>query len=300
VLRRARLSPTLRALTAPLRAVRRWAIAARRRPDLRAYRKLGKLLGEDPVVRLPEFDGAFQMDVRSHIFQRCLIDGTYEPELAALCRTYLAPDRDAIDVGANVGFYSVLFGRLLQEGTGRVVSVEPSPDVLVRLRANLARNGVADRVTVFAGAMADRKQMAHLQRLAGFDEYATIGASMHHALDREQEEAPGKTERIAVAAESLDGLVEAHGLRPGFIKIDVEGAEHLVIRGAVETLRVHRPVLMLEVVPALLQRNGTSAEEVFRLLHEAGYDLRSAYFPSEPADPREPAEVLALPRERRS
>lgn len=287
-------SPVARALLGPAAAVRRRLLASRQRQVTAMYERLRDLLVEDPVIRLAEFDGAeFQLDARSHLFGRCVLMGHYEPELVRLCAAHLDPARDAVDVGANVGFFSVFMARRLPGR--RVLAVEPAPAVRRRLEANLARNGVADRVVVFAGAAAEARRTATLHHLEGREEYATLGASFHPAVAAEASAAGA----LEVEAAPLDDLVADHGLAPGFVKVDVEGAEHIVLAGAGEVLREHRPVLLVEVSDPLLRANGSSAGEVLAVLRDARYRLVNAhdvdvaaevYLRSQPF-----GEVLALP-----
>src|SRR3546814_7563854 len=83
-----------------------------------------KHAADDIVMRVDSFQGAFAMSPKSHLFRRLFINGEYEPELAKLFLKYLDPSRDVIDIGANIGFFSVLAGRRLSPG--RWLSVVPT------------------------------------------------------------------------------------------------------------------------------------------------------------------------------
>lgn len=249
------------------------------------------------MLRVGEFGGTFQLDPRSHLFQRVVLDGHYELEVAALCRRLADPARDAVDVGANAGFFSVLLAGHLADG--RVLAVEPSETMASRLRANLQRNGVRDRVVVFEGAASDRTGTADLTGIEGMEEYGTIGALAHPAVQDET-----KRRVHTVATRTLDDLVAAHGLRPGFVKVDVEGAEPLVFRGAESILREHRPVVLSELNDRLLRANGSSAREVLRLFEAVGYRVLDPFAPGMPVariddleTPHLLEEVLCLPAE---
>src|SRR3546814_9162768 len=93
------------------------------------------------------------MSPKSHLFRRLFINGEYEPELAKLFLKYLDPSRDVIDIGANIGFFSVLAGRRLS--TGRVLSVEPTDAAFARLSRNVQLNGVSDRAILHQGLISD-------------------------------------------------------------------------------------------------------------------------------------------------
>src|SRR3546814_11734989 len=93
------------------------------------------------------------MSPKSHLFRRLFINGEYEPELAKLFLKYLDPSRDVIDIGANIGFFSVLAGRRLS--TGRVLSVEPTDAAFARLSMNVQLTGVSDRAIFPQGLISD-------------------------------------------------------------------------------------------------------------------------------------------------
>jgi hypothetical protein len=74
----------------------------------------------------------------------------------------------------------------------------------------------------------------------------------------------------------VDNLVERYRLHPGFIKIDTEGAELLVLRGALKTLQQEHPVILFELSDRLLASLNSSSEQVIVLLRECGYRLMNA------------------------
>jgi FkbM family methyltransferase len=250
-------------------------------------RNLERCLADDPLVNLREYDGTFSVDRRSHLFARIAAEGAYEPALAAACAAHLDPSRDAIDVGANVGFYTTLLARKL--AARRVLAIEPTRNALVKLHGNLARNAVEDRVIVFEGVASDREGTLEINTVAGKEEYSSLGALSHPSVDGEER----RTERVASA--TIDGLVLRHGLVPGFIKIDVEGAEHRVLSGATETLRAHRPVVLSELSASLLRRNGSSAAEVVAYMRRLGYRIVDPLRPSGAFAEKEFGDMLCLP-----
>ncbi len=299
---RLRQSRVLRACVAPLLAKRRQLANPGRLYEVQVWERLHALLSEDPVVRVAEFNGTFQLDARSHVFQRILLEGQYEPELARLCLELAPADRDVIDVGANAGFFSVLLARHLNQC--RVLSIEPSGTMASRLRANVERNGVGDIVDIFEGAASDHPGEVTLTGIDGREEYGTIGALAHPAV-RNDETATTQAQRIE--ARTLDSLVSDFALSPGFIKIDVEGAEHLVFRGATDILHTHRPIVLSEMNDGLLRANGSSAKEVLQEIKGAGYRVLNPFVEGHPdakiedlETPHMLEEILCLPEEHHS
>lgn len=271
----ARRSNVVRTLARPLLAARRHLREPGRIYQEEVWGRLSHMLAEDPVVHVEEFGGSFLLDARSDVLKRLLLDGAYEPRLAEVCRETVPTGRDAIDVGANAGFFSVLLATLLPDQ--RVLAAEPSQSMAGRLRENLMRNGVDDRVIIFEGALSSEEGRVELQGPAGREEYGTIGVLAHPAAEALVEGSGAEVRFETVPSEPLDALVGRHGLRPGFIKVDTEGAEMLVFQGALETLREFRPVILSEVDDRLLRANGTSAMEVVALLQGEGYRVLDPY-----------------------
>jgi FkbM family methyltransferase len=218
------------------------------------------------VVELSEFNGRFELDARSDLFRRILAVGSFEPEAVAKVRSVLKLRKgDCVDVGANVGFYSVLFAGLVPSDR-RVLAIEPVPSVQEYLSRNLTRNGCDESVHVFRGAAGRVHGTLALDIVPGKEEYSS--ASLAHASVRGM-----NTISITVPVAPLDSIVQEHNIKPVLIKIDVEGSEVDVLLGAQQTLREHRPHLLMEFAPNLLEANGTSGQQMLQVLKDAGYKV---------------------------
>lgn len=268
-------------------SMRRMIISFKRQSAFKALDMLKKVARNDIVLHVDEFNGDFQLSPSSHLLTRILIDGHYEPELAALTLQYIDSQRDFIDVGANVGFYSVLASKALLNRN--VLVIEPSAAAYERLLANLERNHVRKQCIVFKGLAGSENIERDIQIIEGMEEYSSVSTQKHFAIKGKQ----ALVERVLQS--SLDSLVEQHQLAPGFIKIDVEGFEMEVLRGARETIRIHRPVILCEVSDELLAQNGTSTHELFAYLESFGYRLIDPILPLLAPGKRGYGDVLALP-----
>jgi FkbM family methyltransferase len=241
-------------------------------------------LSAGPIpVKAEGFQGTFEIEPSSDLFSRLWFHGDYEPELRELMLSHIDPQRDVIDVGANIGLFSVLFAH----HAPRVLAVEPTPRAHSLLVRNLARNGFTEKVIAVPKALSATPGRLTMQTVPGREEYSTVGKLEHRA-------AIGSShDEIEVEAVTLDSLVESHGLNPGFIKIDVEGGEGSVLKGALRTLEKHRPVVLAELSESLLRSCGSSVAEVLSLFRGLGYRLTD---PSggEPGG-REYGDVLAIP-----
>jgi FkbM family methyltransferase len=165
----------------------------------------------------------------------------------------------AFDVGANIGIWT-----LLAAGRGaRVHAFEPVPELVERLRAHVALNG-ADNVLVNSFA-------------AG----AESGSLPFFAVRKDNRGASGfarpsaPSEEIRVPVETLDAYVARRGItRVDVMKVDVEGAELLVFRGARALLSSpSAPALFFEVGEVLCARNGTTPRQLKQFLVDCGYRI---------------------------
>ena len=254
----------MRVLLLPMILLRqRWG-AWRSGPVRRVAENMVSALVEDPVIRVRGYPGQFAVGRTSDILRRIVIFGTYEPELVGVCKANVDAARDAIDVGANIGLYSVLLTTLCR---GRVLAIEPTPAALVRLRRNLLMNGVEGRVVVFPGAAGAGATELDIRTVTGREEYSTGGQQLHPSA------VGSEFVTVSVQAQTVDSLVKEHNLDPGFIKIDVEGMEHTVLAGMRSTLEKHRPVILAELNDPMLRMNGSSSMEIIGYLRSLGYTL---------------------------
>ena len=152
--------------------------------------------------------------------------GSYEPRLTQQFVDVVKPGNVVYDIGANVGYYTLL-SAVLTGKTGQVIAFEPLPRNLGFLRQHVAMNRLG-QVQIRTEALCDREGTA---RFGGSSD-----ATQTH-LGSE-----GETE---VRTTSLDLLLEGGMAVPDVMKIDVEGAEWLVLQGAEMLFRKHRPVLFL-------------------------------------------------------
>jgi len=168
--------------------------------------------------------------------------GEIEPEVQALMQRVLRPGDVFYDVGASIGFFTVLGARVVGP-EGRVVAVEPFPDAADRLRRNVELNGFAS-VTVEQAAVADTSRQGTF----------VGGEKLVWGWLLREGEARG-AEGVEVSVVTIDDLVARGTPPPSMIKLDVEGAEVLALRGAADTLARIRPAVVCET-------HGTRAEVV--------------------------------------
>lgn len=277
------------ALAGPIH-VRRWWLRRQASALAEILERLRSLTVGDITLRIDEFDGEFELQPSSHLLHRLLASGVYEPQLARLFGSYVDPERDVLDIGANVGFYTVLAGRRLR--SGRVLAAEPAQAACERLRLNIRRNHVEERVIVFPGLVSSAAGEGDLHFVPGLEEYSSMGALVHPSLGQAPQ---AQSRRVEMA--SLDDLVQAHALRPALLKIDVEGAEGLVLEGARQVLKEFRPVVISELSEPLLRGMGTSAREIIAQFRDLGYRVTDPLGRTAPGG-LDYGDILCVPVER--
>jgi len=197
--------------------------------------------------------------------------GAYEPEISYPARALVRDGEIGLDTGANVGPHSVAFARLA--GSGHGYAVEPVTEMAEQLSANWAFNGI-ENVAVIGCALGDREETLAMEvNIAGdgLEGTSTLAGTVH------VERHPENYETRQVQVRRLDDVMNALDIdgRIGFVKIDTEGFETLVIEGGLETLRRHRPKLVMEFWPYGLKHAGESPAQVLELLTGLGYRLRN-------------------------
>lgn len=195
--------------------------------------------------------------------------GEWEEPVREALRKYLPVGGTFFDIGANIGLHSI-YAAALVGPHGTIVAVEPHPRIERFLWSNVEINGLGQRVSVLRCAATDGAT-----DIVSFDYFAEHpGMSGLKVPESRLLEARGSVETISVPTTTIDDLVKKHGV-PDFIKIDVEGFESLVIRGAERTLTERScPVFLLEWLPELMQTacGNRAASNIFATFTNLGYN----------------------------
>ena len=201
-------------------------------------------------------------------FAEAYIQGIYEPNLVQYIKNNVRPGMICVDVGANVGFFTLLMAKLVQPG-GRVIAFEPTSRIFEVLKRNVQLNGLI-QVDLEQTALSSSSGKVDFQEgPAGFEVYNTIGKVTHpNAIDQSFVTSSVKCER-------LDTYLDARGLQQvDFIKIDVEGAELSVLSGMERILKLNpQSQLVVEFADETTQGLGYNASDIGRWFVDRGWQL---------------------------
>jgi len=208
--------------------------------------------------------------------QRLLLydETSYEPEVTSAISSVLESGHTFFDVGANLGYYTLLASTKVGSD-GSVHAFEPAPaqfkHLNLNMRVNRATNIILNNVAL-AETAGEREMLLSLGWNQGIHSFAAT-------------EGPATSTRVSCA--TLDEYVVANGIRRiDAMKLDVEGAELLILRGSVETLRsLAVPVIFFETCEHHARKFGYSTVEVKYFLRQLGYEIFRLISPSglEPA-----------------
>jgi len=199
-----------------------------------------------------------------------MADGTYDIAVLDWCAREFAQRAArpvAWDIGAHFGYASLCFARMVGS-EGMVHSFEPNPANLERLQANLRLNSeVAERITVHPYALAAAEGSARFGCSEDVDGSRSSGAHIVGTQLPLPAAAYSGFHEIEVNVSSVDELLARGEAVPHLMKIDVEGAEASVLKGAYSCLKQHSPALAIEVhhVSAML--------DCCRILFGLGYQV---------------------------
>ncbi len=165
--------------------------------------------------------------------------GFFEANLTNFLLNYLKDGDTVLDVGAHVGYYSMLASKLIGN-TGQVHSFEPTPRTFNTLKENTISKG---NVSVNNNAVLDQETEIE------FVDYGPKFSAFNSFQKRTSEEMKflSEPEKIKVKTISLDKYCNSKNIKPDFIKIDAEGAEHLILQAMLDIIKNIKPLITIEV-----------------------------------------------------
>jgi len=211
----------------------------------------------------------WQLDLSEGIDLMIYLAGAFEPSTVRAYEKLIAPGDVVFDIGANIGAHSLRFARLVG-AQGRVHAFDPAQPAIDKLRVNCALNPeLASRIVINHAFCTDRIGRTIPEAVYASWPLTGSAAGLHAAhLGRLH---PVGSPRLEI----LDDYVERNRLpRVDFIKLDVDGSEVSVLRGARKILARDQPVILTEVALYIFKENGEDIREFWSIFRDQGYRMR--------------------------
>lgn len=203
----------------------------------------------------------FSLQIADYIPVHLYYSGYHEYAETAFFKANLRGGDVFFDLGANIGYFSLLAARKVGP-TGEVHAFEISKEDFQKLEVNLGLN-------------SDLKNVC-LNRLAITDHCGCVGITKTQSAGMTSISCDQSSTSDTIQGVSLDSYVNEQGLsRIDFLKCDIEGAELLFLRGASNVLAKLRPIMVIEINPKALETHGASTKEIKSLLNDNRYVIYS-------------------------
>jgi FkbM family methyltransferase len=185
----------------------------------------------------------------------------YEQTNFSFFKKICKPGMTIIDIGAHIGLFSTYMQQL---SNGHVYSFEPTPSTLALLKKTIALNQLQNKIDVIAAAVSDKNGKANFS-------IDPEPASVSNSLVQYQRTANLQTCEVDVV--TIDDFIKTRGLKINFMKIDAEGAELAVLKGARNTINTQRPIMILALHPSAIVARKETNEMIWLFLKEINYTI---------------------------
>lgn len=184
--------------------------------------------------------------------------GSYEAKDFAMVRQLVPRGGTFLDVGANIGWYTVHVA--MEDPTARVIAVEPIPASYRWLEMAVAENSLTNVTTLNAGVAAKAGEIE-----------LWLDTGISGAASSAPSSGTEGLERLCCPAVTIDELMATHGGSASFVKLDIEGAELFALRGAERVLADQRPIVFAEMLRKLTRPFGYHPNDIIALMARHGY-----------------------------
>jgi FkbM family methyltransferase len=233
----------------------------------RAVRAGRALAGRDDRVIVAREGITYDLELSQGIDLAIYLGNIYERQTKAALRKLVSPGTLVLDIGANIGAHTLHLAQLVGP-TGRVLAFEPTDYAFHKLSRNLELNpSLASRVTAFPCFLTANE--ADQIPPAIYSSWPLTKETGLHSKHLGREMGTG-----LARARSLDSvLTELADRKVHLIKLDVDGFECEVLRGATKVLHDMRPIFVMELAPYVLEERATSLDELISFFIPNGYSF---------------------------
>ena len=240
----------------------------------RLFFKVMFKLGANPIVTAKMKDKtAILVDLRTKTEFSSFFTGEYDSDLISVIRHLLKPDYTFLDIGANIGFYSVAIGAFIKskESAGQVIAFEPMDNNFNRLLENLKLNNLGSYCLAYNIGLSNQTVESQIVLREDFLDGSDTGncsISINEKIDFGLTKKPIKLERLDKFWKELK--VEQ---KIDIIKMDIEGHEDFCLQGGQQVLKEHRPTILMEVNKPYYFARGVKLDECFFPLIPERYSI---------------------------
>ena len=236
-------------------------------PGFRLNRRLASLIGRS--VKVSVMGKMLDLDLRDEAVSSAIyVEGVWEPCETSFVEKILRPGMVFVDVGAHVGYYTLLASGIVGSG-GRVYAFEPDPGNLAFLRRNVRNNQCQNVVVEHKAVTASSGQLLLYQSANNFGDHRIYEPTDEPAKPREK-----RRSIVSVDAVSLDAYFERNPRRIDFLKMDIQGAEYSAFVGMRGVLRRNPEIIVLsEFWPSGLSQAGVPPELFLSEAQRCGFGL---------------------------
>lgn len=200
--------------------------------------------------------------------------GGFEKKELEIFQSLLNPGAIMIDAGANIGLYSLIGARLVGD-SGKVYSFEPSKATFNLFLKNIELNNIHNITPINMGLgdrIGESLVLSQNSKTGDAEKYIF---KMENEIDAEDNKLIDVHLTESISLETLDNFqLRNHIEKVDFLKIDVEGYEYFVLKGAENLLKNSREIIILfECAAHLAKRSGSSQKDVFDFLNNLGFDI---------------------------
>ncbi len=240
-----------------------------------ALRRLQPMLAGTMLERIEIADGELIVSTRSGVRfiwepedvrtapNIAFMEGAYEPEAFDLLTRLAAGKRTVLDIGANVGWYSLHLAQVLSGDGARVHAFEPVGSTNERLCGNVALNAAGAKIAIYDFGLSDHCGDASFFLPAASGSVAASLRDLHPDETSREVRCRLETADVFLAREEID--------RVDLVKCDIEGAELMMLKGASRLLTVDKPVFFMELLRKWSRAFGYQPDDVLKLMAGHGY-----------------------------
>ncbi|NMH86472.1 FkbM family methyltransferase [Flavivirga algicola] len=239
------------------------------------FNRLLLALGAEPVVKATMQDGTTMfVDLSTKTERISFYTGKYDPDLIAIIHSLFDPNLCFLDIGGNIGYYSVSMGNFIRSknASGNVVAFEPFEGNYLRLTNNLKANDLNEICEVNQFGLSDKPAETEITLREDFKHGSNTGNAAirtSEAMDEGFKLSPIKLEKLDDIWDKNYGNYNSIDI----IKMDIEGHEDFCLKGGKETINKHRPTVLMEVNKPYYEARNVKLDELFFPLIPENYNI---------------------------